>query len=216
MINIYDLFLNFQINYYEFYEWNNTDNLMHIKKINLMKISSDDYNNILNKEISFNDDFLFSIFNKCEYIENRKVLTIPYAILFTDSYRVVGVVIDINGHIIKYSSLDLEDEEDVLDVSEKLACCKIKYKILGEKCFCYDKTRDEIEIINYIRNDLKDSFRLKKYDKIKYLYYEYFGIESNNLDKIRDDFDIELSKNISDKHYNLYNIIKLSKLTKRV
>ena len=216
MMNIYDLLLNFQNNYYEFYEWNDTDILTHIKKINLMKISVDDYDNILSKNVVFNDNFLFGIFNKCEYYENKKTLSIPYAILFTDSYRVIGVMFDMNGQIIKYSSLELVDEEDVLDVSERLASCKLEYKIIGDRECNYDKTRNELEIINYIKNDLRDSFNGKKYDKIKYLYYEYFGIENNNIDKIKSDFEKELKGNINKKHYNLYNLIKLSKLTKRV
>lgn len=216
MINIYDLLLNFQDNYYEFYEWNSNDEIIHIKKINLIKISSEDFNNILTKNVLINNDFLLSIFNKCEYYDNKRVLTIPYAILFTDSYRVIAVMLDINGKVKKYSSLELLDEEDVLDVSDRLAICKIDYKIIDDKIIDYSKTRDEIEIINYIKNDLCESLNNKNFDKLKYLYYEYFGKEVNNMEKIRHDFNKELDCEINQKHYDLYNLIKLSRQARRV
>ena len=216
MINIYDLLLNFQDTYYEFFEWNNNDEIIHVKKINIMKISSDDYNNILNNRIKFDCDLLLSIFNKCEYFDNKKVLTIPYAILFTDSYRVMGITMDMDGKVIKYSSLELLDEEDVLDISDRLGTCKVKYNIIGENLRDDNKTREEREIINYIKNYLCETLKNNDYAKLRYLYYEYFGKASNNLEKIKKDFIRELDCEISEKHYNLYNLIKLSRQTRRV
>ena len=199
MTNIYDLILNFQENYYEFYEWNNNDEMIHIKKISLMKITSQDYNNILNKKVKFDDNFLFNIFNKCEYYDNKKIQNIAYAILLTDSYRVMA-----------------EDEEDIIDISDRLGCLKINYQILESKNNEFDKTREEIEIINFIKNDLLESYNNKKYDKLKYLYYEYFSRETNDIKKIKTDLEKELEKPIDEKHYNLYQLIKISKQAKRV
>lgn len=216
VINIYDLLLNFQNNYYEFFEWDNDDEIIHIKKINIMKISSDDYDTLLNKKVIIDTDLLLSIFNKCEYYNNKKIFTIPYALLFTDSYRVMGVVINMDGKIIKYSSLELLDEEDILNISERLAICKIKYNVIGDRVMEYNKTREEIEIIEYIKNDLKESLLNKNYDKLKYLYYEYFGRECNDFNKIKKDFNKELTCDINKKHYNLYNLIKLSRQVRRV
>lgn len=216
MMNVYDLMLNFHDNYYEFYEWNKEDDIIHIKKINLIKISSEDYNNFLYQKVIINDEFLLSIFNKCEYFDNKKINHLPYAVLLTDSYRVMGVILDMNGSIIKYSSLSLEDEEDVIDLGDKLALLKLNYKIIDKKIVDDYKTRDEIEIINYIRSDLNESFLSNDIDKIKYLYYEYFDRESDDLNKIREDFEKELSKDINIKHYNLYQLIKLSRCKRRV
>ncbi len=216
MTNIYDLILNFQENYYEFYEWNNNDEMIHIKKISLMKITSQDYNNILNKKVKFDDNFLFNIFNKCEYYDNKKIQNIAYAILLTDSYRVMAIILDMDGYVLKYSSLSLEDEEDIIDISDRLGCLKINYQILESKNNEFDKTREEIEIINFIKNDLLESYNNKKYDKLKYLYYEYFSRETNDIKKIKTDLEKELEKPIDEKHYNLYQLIKISKQAKRV
>ena len=66
MTYIYDLILNFHNELLEFYEWDKSDNIHHIKRINLIKIKSSTYNEILDYDIVFNNNFLTEIFNKCE------------------------------------------------------------------------------------------------------------------------------------------------------
>ena len=102
MTYVYDLLLNFNPKLYEFYEWEKDDKLSHIKRIYLIKISSIAYNDLLDKNIKLNDDFLLNIFNKTEYFENRNVKNIPYAILITDTYRVMGIMFDMNALFEKY------------------------------------------------------------------------------------------------------------------
>ena len=116
MIYVYDIILNFNHDFYEFSEWKRDDTLYHIKKINMIKVDSKVYNDFFDNYVLFNNDFLLSIFNKCEYYNNHKIDTIPYSFLITDSYRVMGLLLDNNGTIIKYSSLLLDEEEDVLDL----------------------------------------------------------------------------------------------------
>ena len=114
MSYVYDLVLNFNSDYYEFYEWKKDDVIYHIKRISLIKVDSKTYNEILDNIVLFNDEFLLSIFNKCEYYNNRNIIALPYAFLVTDSYRVMGILLDSSGKIIKYSSLLLDEEEYVL------------------------------------------------------------------------------------------------------
>ena len=40
---IYDIVLNFQSNYYEFYEWKTTDKIINVKKILVYLVSNQDY-----------------------------------------------------------------------------------------------------------------------------------------------------------------------------
>lgn len=216
MTYVYDLLLNFQSQMYEFYEWNKDDKIYHIKRINLVKISSTTYNEILDNNIKIDDDFLLTIFNKCQYFENRNVESLPYAILLTDTYRVMGVIFDINGNIIKYSSLLLDEEEDILDISNRLAEIKLDYKIISKKEKYHNLTRMQEHIIKYIRNDLNMCYQKKDINKLKYLYYEYFNKNNvRNIDTIYDSLIKELEK-INEKHYNLYNLIKLSYAHKNV
>lgn len=215
MTYVYDLVLNFNNDFYEFYEWRKDDCLYHIKKINLIKISSLAYNEITTNKVELNDDFLLSIFNKCEYFENRGVKTIPYALLITDGYRAIAIMLNMSGVIIKYSSLLLDEEEDVLDISERLAVTNIVYKIREKKDECNCLTRYENHILKYIKKDLNDSYKNNNLSKLKYLYYEYFNKQCNDLEVIYNSLINELS-NLNEKHYDLYNLIKLSYTQKNV
>lgn len=208
MTYVYDLILNFNSELYEFYEWNKDDYLYHIKKINLIKVSIDTYNDILNKKIKFHDDFLLTIFHKCEYYHNRDIKEIPYAILITDSYRLMGIILNSDGYIIKYSSLLLDEEEDILSISRRLPIIKLTYKIEGN-ILHDDLTRYEKYIIKYIKKDLNSCYKENNINKLKYLYYEYFNKDGNSLKDMYYKLVNELD-NLNEKHYNLYNLIRLS------
>ena len=215
MTYIYDILLNFNNDFYEFYEWNSDDYLYHIKRIHLIKIDSKTYNDILNNKVEIKDDLLFNIFNKCEYFDNRKVMSIPYAIMLTDSYRVMAITLNMNGIVTKYSSLLLDEEEDVLEVSEKLGTIKLNYSIIEERKL-NNLTRNERNIIKYIKKDLDRAYKDKNINKLKYLYYEYFNKENDDIKLIYNSLIDTLNNKINDKHYDLYNLIKLSLTHKNV
>jgi len=215
MTYVYDVLLNFNSELYDFYEWEKDDNVTHIKRINLFKVDSKIFNEILDKKIKLNEDFLLSIFNKCEYFDNRSVKNIPYASLVTDSYRVMGLMFDESGNVIKYSSLLLDEEEDILDISDRLGEIRIDYEIKGIKDKSNDLTRLENHIIKYLKKDLSNSYKDKNINKLKYLYYEYFNKQCDDIDKIYQSLSSEL-ENINEKHFALYNLIKLSYSHKNV
>ena len=211
MCYVYDIVLNFNNDLYEFYEWKKEDNLYHIKRINLIKVDSITFNNIYDNTVLFtNNSFLLSIFNKCEYYTNRSIDTINYAFIITDSYRLLGIMLDSCGKVVKYSSFLLDEEEEILDVAGKLKEVKLNYKIIKKRNKNDFKTRQEINIINYIKKDLDSDYKKNNINKLKYLYYEYFNKQSDNIDLIYQELINELNKDINEKHYNLYNLIKLS------
>ena len=211
MCYVYDIVLNFNSDLYEFFEWKREDSLYHIKRINLIKVDSITYNNIFDNVVTFtNNSFLLNIFNKCEYYTNRSIDTINYAFIITDSYRLLGIMLDNNGKTIKYSSFLLDEEEEILDVSNKLKETKLNYKIIKKRNRNDFNTRLEINIVNFIKNDLDNNYKKNNLNKLKYLYYEYFNKQSDNIDLIYQELVNELDKDITEKHYNLYNLIKLS------
>ena len=210
MCYVYDLVLNFNNDYYEFYEWRKEDNLLHIKKINLIRVDSMTYNDIFDNIVSFDDELLLSIFNKCEVYSNLKVEKIPYAVIITDGYRLVAILLDNSGKTIKYSSFLLDEEEDILDVSNKLGEVKLNIKIIKKRNKNEFQTRNEVNIINFIKKDLDNDYKRKDINKLKYLYYEYFNKHSDNIDNIYHELLQELNNDINEKHYELYNLIKLS------
>lgn len=216
MSYVYDIVLNFNNDYYEFYEWKNNDIFYHIKKISLLLVDSKTYNDIYDNRVLFNKDFLLSIYNKCEYFTNRKTETIPYAFLITDSYRVMGINLNNSGKIIKYSSLLLDDEEEILDLCDKLGIIKLDYKIIKKNTKNDFITRNEKNIVKFIKKDLLNDYNKKNINKLKYLYYEYFNKQSDDINEIYEELSRELDKTINNKHYELYNLIKLSYSRKNV
>jgi len=67
--------------------------------------------------------------------------------------------------------------------------------------------------LNYIEKDLYRSYKKKDLHKLRYLYYEYFNEESDDLEEIYKSLINTLDK-YNVKHNNLYKLIKLSCNTK--
>lgn len=210
MTYVYDITLNFNNELYEFFEWQKDDLISHIKRIHLIKVESSDYNEILDYNVSFTNDFLLLIFNKCELYTNRNVETISYAFLLTDGYRVMALSLDSTGKVIKYSSLLLDDEEDILNLSNRLSIIKLDYAKISKKDEIDFKTRLEKRIVKYLKKDLKLAFEKKEVSKLKYLYYEYFNKELEDIDKIYYDLLKEMDGEVTKNIYKLYDVIKLS------
>lgn len=214
MTYIYDLILNFHNELLEFYEWDKNDDIIHIKRISLIKIKSSIFNEILDNEVVFQTSFLGEIFNKCEYFDQKKIKNLPYALLITDSYRVMALILNSEGKVIKYSSLLLDEEEDTLEISIRVPLTKLEYNMVKKK-EKNNLTRRENSILKYIKKELNNAYEMRDEAKLKYLYYEYSNKKNDDIDSIYDYLIKELTKDVTEKHYNLYNLIKLSYSNKR-
>ena len=63
---IYDIYLNFNKDLYDFFDWNKNDKLIHIKKIPIFKISEENFKMYVHNSIIINNTFLNSVYNKTE------------------------------------------------------------------------------------------------------------------------------------------------------
>ena len=212
MTYVYDLVLNFNENLYSFYEWDKNDFYYHIKKISVIRVDSKTYNEILDNKVRFNDDYFINVFNKCEYYDKKKIKIFDYVFLLTDTYRTIALMLDEELNVIKYSSLLLDEEEEVNEISSRVPLIKLEYNIIEKHVFS-DLTRYEKRILNYIEKDLHKSYKNKDLNKLRYLYYEYFNEENDDLEKIYKSLINTLEK-YDIKHNNLYKLIKLSCNTK--
>ena len=208
MTFIYDLIFNFNNDYYEFFEWFKNDNYVHIKRIYLLKVNSSIYNDLFNNRVQFGEEIAFNIHNKCEYLEKRELKVLPYALVITDGYRVMAITLDEDLIINNYSSLLLDEEEEVLEIAKKLPFVNIAYNIIKSNEFT-NLTRKEKRILKYIANTLNKVYSDKDYERLHYFYYEYFNKDSNDpqfmYHKLMDSL-----QEFSDKHDNLYHLLKLS------
>lgn len=176
---IYDILLNFHDKLYEFYDWNVDDNIINIRKIPIFLIPHKNLNDIKENEIIFDKSFLEQVKNKTEIFIGRNIKNIKYAFLLTDGFDIIAIKI---GKKINYSSLQIEDELDILEdinLKEK----EINYYVMSKKRNIL-KTRKQIEKENKIINKLKELKKENNYSKISYLYYECFNEKEKNIDKI--------------------------------
>lgn len=195
---IYDIVLNFQTKYYDFFEWRREDKIKNITKIPLYKVSNQDLLNLKYNKIKINENLLNII--KEDTKKNKKIIC-----LVSNELTSIALLFDDNGNLIKRSSLIFEEEEEVNDHAKKLPLTEINY-IENIEQKIENKLRIEIEkkdnLINYIteNNDIL---------KLKYLYYEYFEKECNNINIIKKSLLKEINKEWTAKQNNLYKLTNM-------
>lgn len=175
---IYDVLTNFQDNYYDFFEWEKKDPLNHFKKIPIIKINKEDYNNILKNKIQINEELLKKIKNKAEFFNNKNNND-NYYLLITNGSDIQGIEFDKSGNSIKKSSLLVDEELDILNTIKRIENKTINYKII-EKIKPIFKTRNDIKKQSLLISKLNELSIIKDINKINYLYYECFNKHENN------------------------------------
>ena len=185
---IYDIVLNFQDEYYDFYEWLPSDRVINVKRIPIYKISTKNYLDIKNNVVKIDKNSLPK--------QNKMFLV-------TSGFEVMGVLIDSEGKVIKKSSLIFEEADDILDDKDDINLVNLQYDIINNKDFKCVSRMTKYKT-NYVNNYLKNI----NYDRdeylIKYLYYDIYQNECDDVDTIYHKLE-ELSK---DNIYKLYDCIQ--------
>lgn len=204
---IYDIVLNFNKSYYNFFEWNKKDNIINIKKIPLFFVSNDIFKALKYNNVTINNNFINLIKDKT-YTYSR--IKIGNASLITNGKEVIGVLFDDNGILTKRSSLLLDEEDEILNELESNNIYNIEI---------VKSSKNKISFIS--RNQLeKKNFLIKYINKennitnLMYLYYDYFEIEDNNINNIKNSLINEVKYNWNNKLNNLYETVKLFKKIK--
>lgn len=195
---IFDIVLNFHKNYYNFFEWNRTDKIKNIYKISIYRVSDNDLIDLKYNQIKVSDSFINKI--KEDNPKNKKIIC-----LVSNTKTTIGLLFDNSGILLKRSSLLFEEEAEVNDIAKKLPITKIDYQ-----------ENDKVNQTNIIRiekekKELLETFIKELTDEytLKYLYYEYFNEECDNLSTIKKILLKELDSEWSLKKNNLYQIINL-------
>lgn len=208
MTYIYDILLNFKEELIDFYDWNKNDNIIHIRKIPILKIKTKDLYNIKNNNIKFNIDLLEIVKNKTEVFTPKLIKKIEYMFLLSDGNSVLGIMK--KDKKIKKSSLLIDEEVDTLEDIKIIDYIDIEYKIIEKENINELRTRKQKEIEKFIKRELN---KIKnEEDKLKYIYYECFNKKEDNIEKII----YKIIENISDITINkkLYNFFKLIEVHK--
>lgn len=200
---IYDIVLNFNKDYYDFFEWNKKDSIINIKKIPLFIVNNDIFNSMKYDYVSVNTSFIDSIRDKT-YTYNRQ--KIGNTCLLSNGKQVIGVLFNDKGDLIKKSSLLLDEEEEVLDeiysneVTD-IEIVKIKKVKINDNTNRIQKEKKDF-LIRYITKENNDV-------NLKYLYYDYFEKDEEDSNIIRDCLINEIKNNWNKKFDNFYETVKI-------
>lgn len=217
MIYIYDILLNFNDSIiYDFYEWSNSDNIENMKRIKLVKVSKMDLDAFFNNKIKLDSNFLIKIFKTCEVYLNKGIETIDYACLFSDGTRVLAIEFNTNGISEYKSKLLLDEEEEIAVLASNLDFTNIDYEIIKKENEIRFLTRKELKVRKYLISEIKDSYRSKNYNKLSFMYVEYFDYKEDNPKKMVDLLLKSMEECLEDKHFNLYELLRLSHKKKQV
>lgn len=215
MTYIYDILLNFNDDFYEFYEWEKGDYIYHVKKIPIIKIDTNLMELLFSKKIKFTKELGNMIYSKVDLFGNRKY-KLKYCCLFTDGYKVLGVLLNDNLEVNKLSDLLLDEASDTINISNRSNIVELEYNIIGNNKYNYLLTRYENNIKKYLEEELKNIYKNKEDSKLKYIYYEYFNNNIDNIDEAYKELKNSLKLEVTDKHINLYNLLHLKEECKNM
>ena len=201
---IYDIYLNFNKQLYDFFDWNKNDKLTHIKMIPIFKIDENTFKTIISYNIQIKEKNWNSLKEKST-IWNKSNQKKSY-VLFCNENNVIAIEFDKNGKSINKSTLLVEEELEILETTYKFKSKNIEFKKLN-KSKCLLKTRKQIYEENFIKSELKNIDN----KKLKYIFFECFGKQEKDKKTIINKL-LNLSKN-SKTYKNLYNILKLTSTT---
>lgn len=193
---IYDVVLNFQDNYYNFFEWNKSDKIKNISRIPIYRVDDQD---ILT--LKYNDVKLANIDQiKDESDHHKKIIC-----LVSNTKIALGLLFSQEGTLLKRSGLIFEEESEVNTFAISLPITSLEY-LENINHPPQDKLRLEIEKKDTL---VKSIQTISDPLTLKYLYYEYYEEECQNLKLIKDLLLQELEKPWTKKQNNLYNVVKL-------
>ena len=165
---IYDIVLNFQNEYYDFYEWKPTDKIINIKRIPIYRITTKDYLNIKNNDTT---------------IEISSIPKTNRTFLLTNGIEVMGIRMDNDGKVAKKSSLLFDENDEILEDKNHIKEINIKYKIDKKKKINYI-SRLKQEKIKYLDSYFNKLDRIKDEYFLKYLYFDIYNEDEKDIDKV--------------------------------
>ena len=217
MIYTYDILLNWtnEERLKEFFEWNLEDDLEHIKKIPIIRVSDKFIKDLITSKLKIDTNFLPKIKNKAESYFHNEIDTIDYAAIFTNGKLAIAVELDEDGIISYKSTMLLDEEEEVLDMSEELVLLDIDYEVIKRnKKYSY-LTREEEKEKEFLTKELKKIKDKKEEAKINYLYKEFFNDDNISYDLKLKTLQNEIEKEYNSFHNKLYKLLKLSTIRKK-
>ena len=207
---IYDVVLNFQKEYYDFYDWNKNDNIYHMRKIPIIKIDNKQLLDIKNNIVKFNEDTLKYFNVKAERFKQNSIAKIKYTIIIGNEYEAIAIKLNKDGVVHLKSSLLPDEQDDVVEILKFQRETKLNYQIIKKSKINPFKTRFETEHEQFIHKELDEIYRQKNIQKLNYLCLECFNAPETNINRAYEKLKKEINKT-NDNFQKIYNIFKIIK-----
>ena len=198
---IYDIYANINKKYYDIYDWQKKDKIIHIKKIPIFKIKSSDLQKFIKDEIKLDETFVKSIKNKTEFFNNN--LNSNFC-AFTDMRDEIITKISNNGNIIGKSSIHFTDKYNATNAFKKINLSNIDYKITKVIPLDSENRYEKIR-----RNFLMKNIDILSKEKLTYLYVECFEQIVENEKMIKNHLKKEIVKQNEKVCTTISNFLKL-------
>ena len=201
----YDLTLDFLENSYPFYEIQESDEFLNIKKIPLFQVDSKTLKDFLLYQVKVDRKFLDQIKNKTITLTG----TITYAAILADKNNAWAFKFKKSGECVNYSALALNEELNLLEVIYTVKKINIAYEKLGKK----DKnklTRKEEKIKNLILKELTKLYEEHNIAKMQYLYLEWCDKLESNINVIYEEMQKKINNFVGEKEEKVSKLIEIS------
>ena len=200
----YDIYINFQNSFFDFYEWNKNDKIIYIKKIPIFKVSSKTLHNLKNNKIIVDESFIKKIENKTKIVKDKQL---KYCAIISDEKDIVSINFTKNGINSQKSSIRIEDQEKIINTIKKQKINTIKYKTIIKNKITF-QTRLEKTNENILLKKINNIHKNNKNQIINYIYLECFGKKEKDINKATKKIKKEITKT-NDNFYKIVNILKL-------
>jgi hypothetical protein len=207
MYYYYDVLINLENknDLYEFYEWVETDNIEFIKKIPLYRVSLATLKDLMEYRVKFSSDLL-------EEIKDKTILknannTILYAFIVSDTKNALALILNGDGNVICRSKLLLSDEINLNEIMYTMEEVNLSYtkkdKYKNRNCL-----RQVAKIKELIKKEIDTLYENNNISKLKYLYFEWFNKQNNDIENIYKEMNNSLKDNYSENEERIYELIK--------
>lgn len=183
MNSVYDVLVNFKKNPYEFYEWEQDDNIKHVKKIPSFKVSDKTLFDFINDDVLVSEKIMNEINDQTEIFCGRTINKMKYACIIYNDVTVLAIMINDEGLVIGKSKLLFDEADDVIKNGKDINIYDLDYKVVSKNSHNNSLTRKENNEVFLILKYLNKIYDNKNADELNYLYYECFDVKEEDYAK---------------------------------
>lgn len=209
MVYVYDILVNLNEELYDFYDWEENDNLLHIRRVPLFKVNHNSLCDFMFNKVKVSKEFLNIIKDKTQVFSLKNIDLIPYMAIISDEKNSICVMFNNNGVTTKMSNFLVNEEREISELAVSNEITNIDYEVLSKIKYNNMIRSDRIILENIINEleSIKDS-----QVKIDYLYYEWFD-SSNGVNKY-ETLIKDLKKEFTKKHLEFLELLHLLTIKK--